>query len=216
MTYTRRTEMTEEELREHKRTIQRRWYLKKKAEARKTPRTICATDEERRAAHTAAQRKYYDRKKQDPEWRDKLNSYLRDRYRQRVGPPKPRLTEEERKTRQKAYRETYVRPEPTAAQKAKWSERARARWAEYYASETPEQREARLAAKALYRETEVQPRVREIVEHIQYDFAKATSEEMRQDVADEWASTGLSCWLTAKALWYYKVAKVMERYGYGD
>ncbi|PDT04901.1 hypothetical protein CO666_09270 [Rhizobium chutanense] len=126
------------------------------------------------------------------------------------------MTEEERRARQQAYRESYVRPEPTAAQRAKWSERAGARWAEYYANETQEQREARLAAKAVYRETEVQPKVREIVEHITYDFAKATSETARQDVADEWADTGLSCWLTTKALWYYEVSKLMARYGYGD
>lgn len=214
MTYTRLTGMTSDELREHKRAIRRKHYLKTLGEAGKEPRKVYATEEERRAALNAAQQKYYDRNKHDQEWRDKSNAYYRDRYRKRVGPPKPRLTEEERRARQKAYRESYARPEPTAAQKAKWSASARERWAEYYANETQEQREARLAAKALYRETEVQPKVREIVEHIMYDFAKATSEEARQDVADEWA--GLSCWLTAKALWYYRVAKVMARYGYGD
>jgi hypothetical protein len=216
MTYTKRTGMTEEQLREHTRALQQKAYRKKQEAAGKAPRKLYGTDAERKAAHAARQKKWYDRKKQDEEWRDKLNAYYRDRYRENAGPPKPRLTEEERRARQKAYRETYVRPEPTATQKAKWSERARARWAEYYANETPEQREARLAAKAFYRETEVQPKVREIVAHIKYDFAKATSEAMRQDVADEWADTGLGCWLTAKALWYYEVAQIMAQYGYGD
>ncbi|NKK75838.1 hypothetical protein GFM13_37355 [Rhizobium leguminosarum bv. viciae] len=208
--------MTEEELREHKRSLQRKAYRKKQDAAGKFPREVLASEEERRAAHAARQKKWFDRKKQDKAWLDQWNAYQRVRYRKLAGPPKLRLTEEERKARQKAYRESYVRPEPTAVQKAKWSENARARWAEYYANETPEQREARLAAKAFYRETEVQPKVREIVEHIKYDFAKATSETARQDVADEWADTGLSCWLTAKALWYYEVSNLMTRYGYGD
>ncbi|ASS53676.1 hypothetical protein [Rhizobium leguminosarum] len=216
MAYIKRTGMTAEELREHKRALQQKAYRKKQDAAGKAPRKVFATEEERRAAHAARQKKWFDRKKQDREWRDQWNAYHRVRYRAQAGPPKPRLTEEERGARQKAYRESYVRPEPTAARKAKWSARARARWAEYYANETPEQRALRLAAKAFYRETEVQPKVREIVERIKYDFAKATTEVMRQAVADEWADTGLSCWLTAKALWYYDVAKVMAEYGYGD
>ncbi len=210
--------MTPEELRQHKLTIQRKSYRKKQDEAGKAPRKIYATDEDRRAALNAAQKKWFDRKKQDREWLDKWNAEHLARAHKRNGPPtpKPRLTEEERKARQKAYRDSYVRPEPTPSQKAKWSANQRARWATYYANETPEQREARLAAKALYRLTEVQPKVREIVEHIKYDFSKATSEGARQDVADEWADTGLSCWLTAKALWYRDVAKIMARYGYDD
>ncbi len=214
MAYTKRTGMTGEELREHKRALQQKHYRKKQAEAGKAPRKTFATDEERKAAHAARQRKWFDRKKQDKDWLEQWNAYHRTRYRRLAGPPKPRLTEEERRARQKAHRESYARSEPTAAQKAQWSANARARWTEYYANETPQQREARLAAKALYRETEVQPKVREIVEHIKYDFEKATSEAMRQDVADEWADTGLSCWLTAKALWYAEAAKVMARYGY--
>jgi hypothetical protein len=63
----------------------------------------------------------------------------------------------------------------------------------YHANETPQQQKAGLTPKAHYRETEVQPKVLKIVEYIKYDFAKATSESMRQDVADEWADTGLSC-----------------------
>ncbi|MBB4521931.1 UNVERIFIED_ORG: HD superfamily phosphohydrolase [Rhizobium sophorae] len=216
MTYTKRIGMTEEELREHKRSLQQKYRDRKRAEAAKAPRRVFATEEERRAAHAARQKKWFDRKKQDREWLDQWNAYHRVRYRKLAGPPMPRLTEEERRARQKAYRESYVRPEPTAAQKAKWSERARERWAAYYANETEEQRALRLAAKAFYRETDVQPKVREITERIKYDFAKATSEAMKQDVADEWADTGVSCWLTAKALWYYEVAQIMARYGYGD
>lgn len=211
--------MTPEELRQHKLTIQRKSYRKKQDEAGKAPRKIFATDEERKAAANARQRKWFDRKKQDREWLDKWNAEQLARYQKRQGPkgpPKPRLTEEERKARRKAYRESYVRPEPTPAQMAKWSANRRERWATYYANERPEQREARLAAKAFYRLTEVQPKVREIVEHIKYDFAKASSEDARQEVADEWADTGLSCWLTAKALWYHDVAKIMARYGYND
>ncbi|MGR9252524.1 hypothetical protein [Rhizobium leguminosarum] len=197
--------MTEEELREHKRSLQQKAYRKKQDAAGKAPRKVLATEEVRRAAHAARQKKWFYRKKQDREWLDQWDAYHRVRYRKLAGPPTPRLTEEERKARQKAYRESYVRPEPTAAQKAKWSERAQERWAAYYANETPEQRALRLAAKAFYRETEVQPKVREIVEHIKHHFAKATSEVMRQDAADEWADTGLSCWLTSKALWYREV-----------
>ncbi|TLX12087.1 hypothetical protein [Rhizobium sp. MHM7A] len=214
MAYTKRTGMTEEELREHKRALQQKSYRKRQEAAGKAPRKTYATEADRKAAAAAAQRRYYNYKKHDEEWRDNLNACYRERYREKAGPAKPRLTEEERRARQKAYRESYVRPEPTPAQRAKWSERARARWAEYYANETQEQREARLAAKAFYRETEVQPKVREIVAHIKYDFAKATTETMRQDVADEWADTGLTCWLTAKAMWYRGVSDLMERYGY--
>ncbi|MGO7201268.1 hypothetical protein ACCT30_07780 [Rhizobium ruizarguesonis] len=208
--------MTEEELREHTRALQQKAYRKRQDAAGKAPRKLYATDEERRDAHAAAQRKWFDRKKQDKEWRDRWNAEQVARYRRSKGPPKPRLTEEEREARRRAYRDSYVRPEPTAEQKAKWSASGRARWAAYYANETLEQRRTRLAAKAFYRLTEVQPKVREIVEHIKHDFAKATSEAARQDVADEWADTGLSCWLTAKALWYYDVAKTMAQYGYGD
>ncbi len=211
-----RSEMTPAELRHHKLAIQRKSYRKRQDEAGKAPRKIYATDEDRRVALNAAQKKWFDRKKQDREWLDKWSADQLARYRKRNGPPKPRLTEEERKARQQAYRESYVRPEPTPAQKAKWSANQRARWAAYYANETPDQRESRLAAKAFYRLTEVQPKVREIIEHIKYDFAKATSEDARQEVADEWADTGLCCWLTAKALWYRDVAKLMEQYGYGD
>lgn len=216
MTDTIRGGMTEEQLREHRRAINQRAYRKKQEAAGKAPRKLYATAEERRAAANAAQTRYYDRKKQDQEWLAKFRADQLARYHAQKGPPKPRLTAEERKARQRAYSASYIRPEPTAAQKAKWSENAKARWAEYYANEAPEQREVRLAAKAFYRETEVQPKVREIVGHIKDDFAKATSEAMRQDIADEWADTGLSCWLTAKALWYYDVAKVMAEYGYGD
>lgn len=215
MAYTRLTGMTEEELREHKRSLRRKYYRRGQDAAGKAPRKV-STDEERRAAHAARQKKWFDRKKQDKEWLAKWNADQAARYRAKNGPPKPRLTEEERRARQKAYRESYVRPAPTPTQRAKWSANAKARWAAYYANETPEQRETRLAAKALYRETEVQPKVLEIVEDIKHDFAKAGSEAMRQEVADEWADTGLSCWLTAKALWYYSVAKIMAQYGYGD
>lgn len=213
-----RSEMTEDELRQHKLTIQRKSYRKRQEEVGKAPRKIFATDEERKAAANARQKKWFDRKKQDREWLDKWNAEHLARDHKRNGSPKPRppLTEEERKARQKAYRESYVRPDPTPAQKAKWSANQRAQWATYYANETQEQREARLAAKALYRMTEVQPKVREIVEHIKFDFAKATSEDARQEVANEWADTGLSCWLTAKALWYYDIAKIMARYGCDD
>ncbi|TAU67471.1 hypothetical protein [Rhizobium ruizarguesonis] len=206
--------MTEEERRERERAYQRKYRDRKRAEAGKTPRKTYTTEEERKAAHSARQKKWFDRKKQDKEWLERWKADQVDRYRRKNGPPKPRLTEEERRARQKAYRESYVRPEPTTAQKAQWSERARERWAAYYANETEEQRALRLAAKAFYRETEVQPKVREIVEHIKYDFGKANTEVVRQAVADEWADTGLSCWLTAKALWYREVAGVMERYGY--
>ncbi|NKK38921.1 hypothetical protein GFL72_30635 [Rhizobium leguminosarum bv. viciae] len=216
MTYTKRTGMSEDQLREHKRLLQEKAYRKRQDAAGKAPRKVFATEEERRAAHVARQKKWFDRKKQDRAWLDQWKAYHRVRYHKLAGPPKPRLTEEERRARQKAYRESYVRPEPTAAQKAKWSERARERWAAYYANETEEQRALRLAAKAFYRETEVQPKVREITERIKYDFAKATSEAMKQDVADEWADTGVSCWLAAKALWYYEVAQIMAQYGYGD
>ncbi|MBX5063191.1 hypothetical protein [Rhizobium lentis] len=216
MAYTKRTGMTEEEFREHKRALQQKSYRKRQEAAGKAPRKTYATEAERKAAAAAAQGRYYNRKKHDEEWRDNLNACYRQRYRAKAGPAKPRLTEEQRRARQKAYRVSYVRPEPTAAQRAKWSERAQARWAEYYANQTQEQRGARLAAKALYRETEVRPKVREIVEHIKYDFAKAASDASRQDVADEWADTALSCWLTAKALWYFDVAKLMAQYGYED
>ncbi len=234
MAYTKRTGMTEEELREHTRALHKKYRDKKRAGAGKAHRTTYATEEERKAAVRSSQRKHY-RKKQEATGKAPRKTYATeeerkvaavaaqrryyDRYRRKDCPPKPKLTEEERIARQKAYRESYVRPEPTAAQRAKWSESARARsrlrWAEYYANETPEQREARLATKAHYRETEVRPKVREIVEHIKYDFEKATSDAIRQDVADEWADTGLSCWLTAKALWYRDVSSLMERYGYG-
>ncbi|KAA6490793.1 hypothetical protein DXT98_01125 [Agrobacterium sp. ICMP 7243] len=62
--------------------------------------------------------------------------------------------------------------------------------------------------------TEVTPKVLEIVEHIKFDFAKATTEEYSQDVADEWADTGLSCRLTSKALRYSGVYQLMEQHGY--
>ncbi|MBO9134192.1 hypothetical protein J5289_03620 [Rhizobium sp. B230/85] len=211
-----RTLLTPEELKAHKQALQKKAYRKRQEAAGKAPRKALAPEEERKAALKAAQRRWYERQKQDQKWLEDRSAYHRARYVRLNGPLKPKLTEEERRQRQQDYRESYVRPEPSAAQKAKWSAKKQLKWAEYYASETPEQRERRLAAKAFYRMTEVQPKVREIVDQIKFDFDNATSEDARQFVADEWADTGLSCWLTAKALWYQAVSKVMEQYGYGD
>ncbi|NNH62881.1 hypothetical protein [Rhizobium laguerreae] len=83
------------------------------------------------------------------------------------------------------------------------------RWRAYYENETPEQRRRRLYLKAIYRETEVNPKVREIVDHILFDFAKATTSATKADVAEEWYGVSLHCWLTDKAMWYGEVHRLM-------
>jgi len=231
MAYTKRTGMTEEELREHKRALRRRAYLKAQdaakrldtARPRKTVDRRNMTREELEAHQLAVYRRwaakqaetagrtYEPRRKFTDEERKEGRRLAVQRYtqRRRIKMGVAERTELRLKIRQKREVTKAAR---IAERAARHKLSANERWKRYYANETPEQRERRLYLKAVYRETEVNPKVREIVDHILYDFAKARSSKGMADVAEEWYGVSLSCWLTEKALWYADVHHLMEEH----
>lgn len=226
MTYTRRAEMTEEELREHKRTLRRRAYLKAQDNPLKVKRprktvdrrgmTEAELEEHKREVYRrwaakqaeSAGRAYEPRREFTAEERTEGRKRSVQRYNQRrrieLGVP------ERAALRLKIRQE---REASKAERMAKRAERSKLspyeRWRTYYENETPAQRERRLYLKEVYRETEVNPKVREIVEHILFDFAKAPTSAAKAEVAEEWYGVSLSCWLTDKAMWYGEVRSLM-------
>jgi len=235
MTYTRRAEMTEEELREHKRTIRRRAYLKAQDKAhrlntarpRKTVDRRNMTEEELEAHRLAVYkgwatkqaeatgRTYEPRRKFTDEERKEGRKLAVQRYNQRrrieMGvAERAELRLKIRAEREAGKAQRILEKAERSAERAKLS--SYERWRLYYENETPEQRKRRLHLKAVYRETEVNPRVLEIVEHILFDFAKVQTREAKAEVAEEWYGVSLSCWLTDKAIWYGDVYRLMAEH----
>ncbi|MCS3739329.1 hypothetical protein [Rhizobium sp. BK661] len=182
--------MTEAEREAHDLQVYQRWATKQAEAAGRTyePRRKF-TDEEREEGRRLAVQRYTQRRR--------IEMGVAERIELRL---KIRQEREATKAARRAER----------AERHKLS--AKERWKLYFANETPEQRERRLYLKAVYRETEVNPKVREIVEHILYDFSKAQSNATKAEVAEEWYGVSLSCWLTEKALWYADVHRLMEKH----
>ncbi len=179
--------MTEEELKAHKLDVYRRWATKQAAVVGRSyePRREF-TDEERREGRRLAAQRYSQRRRVE------------------LGvPERAELRLKIRQEREASKAERMAR----RAERSKLS--SNERWRTYYENETQDQRERRLYLKAVYRETEVNPKVWEIVEHILFDFAKAPTSAAKAEVAEEWYGVSLSCWLTDKAMWYGEVRSLM-------